>query len=343
MHACMHAYIHMYIYIYVYIIYIYIYIPWYMSKACETHGIHNMVLGSSQHLAGRGAFRAYEETIDPSSSLEGHGGHETNRRLTRRVSRRDFVRSSTFKLKGAFHRPRYLIPHPTKNICLVVGPPLWKKWKSIGMMTFPIYGKMPKMATKPATRYSCNWLMGYEYQKKYEWALTWIYLVDFDWLESHWNGGPGACPLDWPQLAVVFQAFGRVYVGCFVSCFFLWKFPKNGGTPSSLDGFFWQWTIRFYNDDWGYPYFRKPPGWIWFPQWWIPSIKNTWSCLVSSPFFGPQRLNSHLHKIREAPEGGFSTMIFLRWFYTPVNSVSWPADCWDDFNPKHQPSNQSRL
>ena len=25
---------------------------------------------------------------------------------------------------------------------LVVGPPLWKIWKSIGMMTFPIYGKI---------------------------------------------------------------------------------------------------------------------------------------------------------------------------------------------------------
>ena len=28
------------------------------------------------------------------------------------------------------------------HIWLVVGPPLWKIWKSIGMMTFPIYGKM---------------------------------------------------------------------------------------------------------------------------------------------------------------------------------------------------------
>ena len=27
-------------------------------------------------------------------------------------------------------------------IWLVVGPPLWKIWKSIGMMTFPIYGKI---------------------------------------------------------------------------------------------------------------------------------------------------------------------------------------------------------
>ena len=34
---------------------------------------------------------------------------------------------------------------------LVVGPPLWKIWKSIGMISNPIYGKMPKMATKPPT------------------------------------------------------------------------------------------------------------------------------------------------------------------------------------------------
>ena len=36
----------------------------------------------------------------------------------------------------------------------MVGPPLWKIWKSIGMMTFPILmGKMPKIATKPPTSY----------------------------------------------------------------------------------------------------------------------------------------------------------------------------------------------
>ena len=33
----------------------------------------------------------------------------------------------------------------------MVGPPLWKIWKSIGMISNPIYGKMPKMATKPPT------------------------------------------------------------------------------------------------------------------------------------------------------------------------------------------------
>ena len=30
----------------------------------------------------------------------------------------------------------------TSIIWLVVGPPLWKIWKSVGMMTFPIYGKI---------------------------------------------------------------------------------------------------------------------------------------------------------------------------------------------------------
>ena len=30
----------------------------------------------------------------------------------------------------------------TARFWLVVGPPLWKIWKSIGMMTFPIYGKI---------------------------------------------------------------------------------------------------------------------------------------------------------------------------------------------------------
>ena len=35
---------------------------------------------------------------------------------------------------------------------LVVKPPLWKNMSSsIGMMTFPIYGKISKMATKPPT------------------------------------------------------------------------------------------------------------------------------------------------------------------------------------------------
>ena len=41
--------------------------------------------------------------------------------------------------------------HSTILIWLVVGPPLWKIWKSIGMMKFPIYGKITKMATKPPT------------------------------------------------------------------------------------------------------------------------------------------------------------------------------------------------
>ena len=39
-------------------------------------------------------------------------------------------------------------------IWLVVGPPLWKIWKSMGMISNPILmGK--KMATKPPTRYVC--------------------------------------------------------------------------------------------------------------------------------------------------------------------------------------------
>ena len=42
----------------------------------------------------------------------------------------------------------------------VVGPPLWKIWKSIGMMRFPIYGKIQKMATKPPTRIRfSHWLI----------------------------------------------------------------------------------------------------------------------------------------------------------------------------------------
>ena len=32
--------------------------------------------------------------------------------------------------------------HEKQQNWLVVGPPLWKIWKSIGMMTFPIYGKI---------------------------------------------------------------------------------------------------------------------------------------------------------------------------------------------------------
>ena len=37
---------------------------------------------------------------------------------------------------------------------LVAGPPLWKIWTSIGMISNPIYGKV-KMATKPPTSNSC--------------------------------------------------------------------------------------------------------------------------------------------------------------------------------------------
>ena len=35
----------------------------------------------------------------------------------------------------------------------MVGPPLWKIWKSIGMIRNPIYGKISQMATKPPTRF----------------------------------------------------------------------------------------------------------------------------------------------------------------------------------------------
>ena len=36
---------------------------------------------------------------------------------------------------------------------LVVEPPLWKIWKSVGMMTFPIYGKIKVMFQSPPTRW----------------------------------------------------------------------------------------------------------------------------------------------------------------------------------------------
>ena len=39
---------------------------------------------------------------------------------------------------------------------LVVGPPLWKIWKLIGMIRNPIYGKI-KIATKPPTKYDHDW------------------------------------------------------------------------------------------------------------------------------------------------------------------------------------------
>ena len=38
-----------------------------------------------------------------------------------------------------------------ETIWLVVKPPLWKIWKSIGMIRNPIYGKITLMATKPPT------------------------------------------------------------------------------------------------------------------------------------------------------------------------------------------------
>ena len=43
------------------------------------------------------------------------------------------------------------------NLCwLVVGPPLWKIGTSIGMMRFPIYGKIKK-CSKPPTSMDCLW------------------------------------------------------------------------------------------------------------------------------------------------------------------------------------------
>ena len=41
-----------------------------------------------------------------------------------------------------------------KDNWLVVEPPLWKIWKSIGMMNFPIYGKIKVMFQSPPTSYS---------------------------------------------------------------------------------------------------------------------------------------------------------------------------------------------
>ena len=48
----------------------------------------------------------------------------------------------------AYHRYKYRI----HNSWLVVYLPLWKIWKSVGSMTFPIYGKIKK-CFKPPTRY----------------------------------------------------------------------------------------------------------------------------------------------------------------------------------------------
>ena len=40
---------------------------------------------------------------------------------------------------------------------LVVGPPLWKIWKSIGMMRFPIYGKIKNVPNHQPAKYSVNY------------------------------------------------------------------------------------------------------------------------------------------------------------------------------------------
>ena len=55
----------------------------------------------------------------------------------------------SFQIRGqGWSRYSKCAPGIKRQVCwqindwLVVGPPLWKIWKSVGMMTFPIYGKI---------------------------------------------------------------------------------------------------------------------------------------------------------------------------------------------------------
>ena len=50
---------------------------------------------------------------------------------------------------------KYPGPGLKSHTWLVVGPPLWKIWKSIGMMTFPIYGKIKN--GNQTTNQICLW------------------------------------------------------------------------------------------------------------------------------------------------------------------------------------------
>ena len=52
-------------------------------------------------------------------------------------------------LPGVDHSFPMVFSCGENNAWLVVGPPLWKIWTSVGMMRFPIYGKIIPMATKP--------------------------------------------------------------------------------------------------------------------------------------------------------------------------------------------------
>ena len=49
---------------------------------------------------------------------------------------------------------------------LVVEPPLWKIWKSVGIMTFPIYGKIKNVPNQQPV-HDCEWL------------FSWLWVVIF--------------------------------------------------------------------------------------------------------------------------------------------------------------------
>ena len=70
-------------------------------------------------------------------------GASTRLQITSKCSCRP--RGPRIEHQGCVNICLSLQPANIQAIWLVVGPPLWKIWKSIGMMTFPIYGKIKLM------------------------------------------------------------------------------------------------------------------------------------------------------------------------------------------------------
>ena len=88
---------------------------------------------------------------------------------------------------------------------LVVGPPLWKIWKSVGMIRNPRYGKMFKMATKPPTSLLLNVASSSPYSCDVEAHGTSLSIFCPHWADSsgHQSQWSECLQIPWPVAAVL--------------------------------------------------------------------------------------------------------------------------------------------
>ena len=127
-YICMYVYIYMYIYICIYI-YIYIY---------QRNYIYNKV-------------QRWNHSSTKSEAVA-RICHHFSVWSTSGAGMRDW-RVGLPKMMG------HLGLHRCNNIWLVVGPTLWKIWKSIGMISNPIYGKIKNVPNhQPDIKTNCSML-----------------------------------------------------------------------------------------------------------------------------------------------------------------------------------------